>query len=377
MPGEVPPSPVPTDTGIGVPTEQRLPRTLAPQEIPGTMAEVLGAPSGVGLGQARADIELARRAARGDIAAGREGALGRFGQAQGLLAQAQEAGLERLMPYSTAGQGAIQQEAALSGALGPQAQQEAIDAFIESPGQQFLRERQEQALLRGSAALGGLGGGRVRSALQEQAMGIAATQQQQQLENLRSLAGRGQQAAGMGTGLIADIAGQRAGISGMEAGTIQQAAMQQAALEQQLGLARGTLAERAGYELAGIEQGLGAGQVGMELGLGQALAGVRGGTQQQLAGLTQQLGAQELGTARDVGTLLANLATQQGTQLGGLQAQIGQTQAMGQLMQGQAMQGLVSGLGQAAMYGMGQSGYGGNAPFPGGQSTGSAFGAWR
>ncbi len=72
----------------------------------------------------------------------------------------------------------------LAGAYGNEAQQGAIDNMIMSPGQQFLRDEQEQALLRNSAAIGGLGGGRVRSALQEQAFGRAATNQQQTLQNL-------------------------------------------------------------------------------------------------------------------------------------------------------------------------------------------------
>ncbi len=102
-----------------------------------------------------------------------------------------EPGLEDLI---TGFQGAINvletpgqaetQAAALSGAQGPEAQQAAIDAMIQGPGQQYLGDQQEQALLRNASAIGGLGGGRVRSALQEQAFGRAATQQQQHLQNL-------------------------------------------------------------------------------------------------------------------------------------------------------------------------------------------------
>lgn len=75
----------------------------------------------------------------------------------------------------------------LSGAQGQAAEQQAIDSFIESPGQQYLREQQEQALLRNSAAVGGLGGGQVRTALQDEAYGRAATNQQQRFNNLASL----------------------------------------------------------------------------------------------------------------------------------------------------------------------------------------------
>jgi hypothetical protein len=75
----------------------------------------------------------------------------------------------------------------MSGVEGQQAEQQAMDSFMESPGQQFLREQQEQALLRNQGAIGGLGGGRVRSALQDEAYGRAATNQQQRFGNIASL----------------------------------------------------------------------------------------------------------------------------------------------------------------------------------------------
>lgn len=88
---------------------------------------------------------------------------------------------------------AEQQEMALSGALGPEAQQEAVNAFQMSPGQQWLQDQQEQALLRNTAAIGGLGGGNVRTALQQQASDRSNLFMQQQIENLRSLRGGEQQ----------------------------------------------------------------------------------------------------------------------------------------------------------------------------------------
>jgi hypothetical protein len=74
-------------------------------------------------------------------------------------------------------------------------QQQAFAAFAESPGQRFIRERQEKALLRGASAIGGLGGGNVRTALQQQAAGFAMQDFQNQLNRLAGLSGTGQQAA--------------------------------------------------------------------------------------------------------------------------------------------------------------------------------------
>jgi len=76
---------------------------------------------------------------------------------------------------------------ALSGAEGPEAEQQAINEFMESPGQKFLREEGERALLRNSAAVGGLGGGRVREALVKYGIGTAAQNKQQRLNNMMGL----------------------------------------------------------------------------------------------------------------------------------------------------------------------------------------------
>lgn len=105
-----------------------------------------------------------------------------------------EPGLEDLI---TGFQGAIKtleapgqaetQALALSGAAGPEAEQAALDAFMESPGQQFLREQGEQAIMRNQAATGGLGGGRIGQALIDYGIGTAAQNLQQRLGNISSL----------------------------------------------------------------------------------------------------------------------------------------------------------------------------------------------
>ena len=109
-------------------------------------------------------------------------------------------------PFREAGEGALTQQQALLGLSGQEAQQEAFTAFESSPGQQFLRERGEQALLRNQAAIGGLGGGNVRSELQKQGIGFAQQDLQNQLARLASIAGQGQAA----TSSVAQLGGQNA-----------------------------------------------------------------------------------------------------------------------------------------------------------------------
>ena len=116
---------------------------------------------------------------------------------------------EQAEPFRQAGLGALEQQQALLGLSGQEAQQAAFQAFQESPGQAFLRERGEQSLLRSSAAIGGLGGGQVRSALQQQGIGFAQQDLQNQLARLGTIAGQGQAVtsniAQLGAGTAANV----------------------------------------------------------------------------------------------------------------------------------------------------------------------------
>lgn len=353
--------------------------------------QALGA-ANQGFGQARQDISGGAQQAVGTLQNAMNQGVNRIDQSTGQA-------INYLNPYAGAGQSALNQEAALSGALGGAAQQQAINQFMESPGQKFLRERQEQALLRNASATGGLRGGATLTALQEQAAGIAAQQQQQQLENLRSLAGRGQQAATQqggyaqqggisGANLIGQLAGQQAGI---QSG----AAQNLANLATQGGQFGANLLANTGQNVAGLRQGLGAAEAGafgntannmaniygntagnvagLRSQAGRDVASQLGGTSQQIAGnqlnLGQLLANLDSGTAAQLAQLgiggataganqqaqlaqlLANLATGQGSQLAGLQTGIGDIQAAGRLGQANATKDTIGTIAQlAAMF---------------------------
>tara|TARA_R110002167_G_scaffold111304_6_gene282944 strand:- start:1941 stop:3650 length:1710 start_codon:yes stop_codon:yes gene_type:complete len=98
-----------------------------------------------------------------------------------------------IQPYQQAGETALQQQMALSGALG----QEAFDqAYQESPQMAFLREQGMRANLAGAGATGGLGGGNIQKELQRFGQGLASQGLQQQIGNLSGLSSMGQNAAG-------------------------------------------------------------------------------------------------------------------------------------------------------------------------------------
>lgn len=102
---------------------------------------------------------------------------------------------ESFRPFQEAGTAAIGSQQDLLGLSGPEAQAAAFAAMQDSPGQQFLKDRAQKNLLRNASAIGGLGGGNVRSALVQQGVGFAQQDLQNQFGRLGQLAGQGQSAA--------------------------------------------------------------------------------------------------------------------------------------------------------------------------------------
>lgn len=98
-----------------------------------------------------------------------------------------------MSPWMQAGGLALERQQSLLGLLGVEQQQEAFDAFKESPGQQFLRERGQRALTRNASAIGGLGGGNVRSALVQQGIGFAQQDYGNYYNRLAGISNTGQQ----------------------------------------------------------------------------------------------------------------------------------------------------------------------------------------
>jgi hypothetical protein len=113
--------------------------------------------------------------------------ISRYNTSQGRLDQERADNAPRI----EAGQQATAQQQALLGLSGQDAQKAAYGGIQESAGQRFLRERQQRALVRNSSAMGGLGGGNVRTALQEQAAGFAMQDVDNQFNRLSTVAAQG------------------------------------------------------------------------------------------------------------------------------------------------------------------------------------------
>jgi len=141
-------------------------------------------------------------------------------------------GQANLAPFREAGTSALQQQQALLGLLGPEAEQQALDAQQESPTQAFIRKRQERTLARNTSATGGLGGGNFQSDLSQLSAGFAGQQLNQRQAQLAALSGTGQSTAVTQAGLGAQFAGnvgqlQQGAAQSRASGLLAQQALQQ------------------------------------------------------------------------------------------------------------------------------------------------------
>lgn len=132
----------------------------------------------------------AKGAAAAQVAGAEEGAV--------RLEEELTRGRELLDPFARVGEPALQAQMALTGLAGPEEQEAALAGLVELPGQRFIRERAQKGLLRGASALGGIGGGNVRTALLEQSAGFA---QQDLINQFNRLAGLTQTGFGATTGI--------------------------------------------------------------------------------------------------------------------------------------------------------------------------------
>ena len=257
-------------------------------------------------------------------------------------------------PFASQGTDAGGIQAALSGAMGVQAQQQALANL--KPVSDFLTERGELALTRNASALGGVGGGNVRRELVRFGQGLAGESAQQQFNNLGTVANRGLTALRD----VGNIRGQQANVAlraGEGAGNIlNQAGQQQAALRASSAANIANVFGGTGSQIAQGRQRTGE-QIAQSIGgtssaladlvnqQGQQAGGQIGAAQSNLANLLSGAGQSQAAGQGQLATLLANLATQQGSTVAGLPGIPGTQQQSGILG---GLGSLAGGLGAAA-----------------------------
>ena len=203
-------------------------------------------------------------------------------------------------PVASQGAGASQMQAALSGALGSAAQQQAFNNYNDSPGQKYLQAQQEQAILRNESALGGgvSSNGRVLSALQEQAAGNAAQNYNNNFSQLGQIASRG---------------------------------------------------DSANQNIAQLQQGLGQSKSAIQQQLANLLSGLQGNTASNLANLNTSTAGQLAQSFQGQGTTQANTLLGAGSEQAQLAQNLGQVKSGSDIYNSQnaspLLQGLQAGIG--------------------------------
>lgn len=214
-----------------------------------------------------------------------EAALGRAGE--GL-----EQFTETLSPWAQTGQSAYELQAALSGAMGPEAQAQAFAQYQESPEQDWLKEQSRREVENYAAATGQTLGGNVLAELQRRAIGQARQGYGDYYSRISDVAGTGGQAA-------SQLASGQFGAGQFEAG---------------LGARMGDIRYGAGRDLStNIGQTI-SDLAGLQTKQGLTDADIYGGGVANVGNMINSI-AQQMGkTPMDVAVMLANMATQQGTQ---------------------------------------------------------------
>lgn len=103
---------------------------------------------------------------------------------------------EKLMaPYVAAGTGSLEQQQAILGLLGPEAQQQAYSSIEQGPLFQSLVKQGEEGILQTASATGGLRGGNIQAALGQFRPQMLQNMIQSQYQNLAGLTSLGQASA--------------------------------------------------------------------------------------------------------------------------------------------------------------------------------------
>lgn len=253
----------------------------------------------------------AEEALRGGLDTGLSAVETGLNQSRADLGQARSAASDSLSAFSEPGNASNRYQAALSGALGGNAQAEAFNQYQESPGFQYLLDNSERAIRRNAAATGGTQGGNVLRALQENAVGLAAQDFDNNFNRLSTISDRGMQSASQLGGYDMALGDALAGVT-TNAGNM--AANMAYGTGQNMAAGR----TRAGEMIAGNIQDTSSNLADL---MGQ------GGVQQadhlntnaaSLAQLLAGAGRDNMTADQQLAAILANIATGAGSQVGDL-----------------------------------------------------------
>lgn len=267
-----------------------------------------------------------------------------------------QAGIRNLRGYSQPGIEATNSQAALSGAMGPEAQAQAYAQFQSSPGQDWLREQGERSVVNNAAAMGGLRGGNVMKELARYGQGLAAQDFQNSFNRMGTVADRGMQAAGLQTGLYGQQA-NAASAAGGQLGSLEaskmgadasrygsflnsQNALKISGANQASDIARMVAQGRtdAGNAIGGNYSDTASALSSLINQQGAGMADMYGTNMGNIANILTGAGRDQSASSQALAALLGNIATGSASQVAGLPGIPGVSQT----------QGILEGLGNAA-----------------------------
>jgi hypothetical protein len=165
--------------------------------------------------------------------------------------QAGTTALAGLQPFAEAGNASLQQQQALAGTLGPEAQRQAIAMIEQSPQFAAMTQQGENALLQSASATGGVRGGNIQGALAQFRPQVLSSLIEQQYARLGGL-------TDLGVATQSNLAqlGQ-ASAAGQAAGGLRSASSIGELLAQQGAATAGGQLARSGRDRAAISDALG------------------------------------------------------------------------------------------------------------------------
>ena len=272
------------------------------------------------------------------LSGGGDEATRRIGDTQQRVGDIYNQGLGYLQPYMNSGGQAQNLQAALSGAMGPEAQAQAFANYQQSPGVAFAQQEAERALTRNASATGGLGGGNVLRELTKLAAGTFMQDYNNQFGQIGQVADRGYGAATTGAGLRGQEGQVQAGLGQFSANIPLQTAGAQAGMQFQAGRDIASGIQQTTSSLSNLINQQGAGMTDI---LGNATTNISTLYQNAMNG--------DANAKEQLAAMLGNLSTQNASMVGGLpMIQQQPSNLLGQVGQ------VASGIG-GMMYGMNQT----------------------
>jgi len=301
-------------------TPEQLARVF-PQVRPGSLNQAPVTTEQTGLMPAVSAIGRAADVTQETSRQGQQELLDRLSALEGRVGGIYDTAQGYQQTYRDLGQEAAQRQAALTGALGPEAQAQAFAEYQASPALDYLQQQSERALTRQAAALGGLGGGNVRQDLVRLTADLYGQDYANQFARLGEIAQRGYGAAGTS----AQLGGQQAGtIAGVGQAGATTAAQMQDALSGRLGNLLGTEAQYRLNTGQNISDVIGAGTTGisgLQVGVSDAYRNLYGNLTDAQLQFGTQLAKQFGDTFANQWLNQANAFQAKGANLSGVQGQ--------------------------------------------------------